>query len=165
MGKADLYNNKFASNMEQSNSATLVVQGHFEEDESLQVVDKDPEFEMWVEAELEAGWCLKGDDETTSTDISPQEISWRDSCATATVLRKWDDFESLMTQRERDARLHGKTLAPTMDVQESWHTLGLNEGASLAEIKAAFRRCTRECHPDKGGTEEAFCKLIAAYQN
>ncbi|MGQ9662642.1 MAG: J domain-containing protein [Kiritimatiellia bacterium] len=42
--------------------------------------------------------------------------------------------------------------------------LGLSPGASIAEIKAAYRRLAKEHHPDKrSGSSEAFLELREAY--
>ncbi|MBC7325228.1 MAG: J domain-containing protein [Moorella sp. (in: Bacteria)] len=43
--------------------------------------------------------------------------------------------------------------------------LGLAPGATLAEIKAAYRRLVKLHHPDAGGDPEVFMKIHAAYQN
>lgn len=41
--------------------------------------------------------------------------------------------------------------------------LGLSSEATLAEVKAAFRRKALEQHPDQGGTAEAFMATKRAY--
>lgn len=42
--------------------------------------------------------------------------------------------------------------------------LGVDEGASLADIKAAYRRRALATHPDHGGDADDFRALHAAYQ-
>lgn len=42
--------------------------------------------------------------------------------------------------------------------------LGVPEKASADEIKKAYRRRARECHPDAGGDEEEFKRITHAYQ-
>src|SRR5262249_19293213 len=42
--------------------------------------------------------------------------------------------------------------APT----SAWAVLGIDRGASLADIKRAFRKRALETHPDRGGDAEAF---------
>lgn len=42
--------------------------------------------------------------------------------------------------------------------------LGLTEAATQEEIKAAFRELCKTCHPDAGGSSEAFQTLKAAYE-
>jgi hypothetical protein len=46
----------------------------------------------------------------------------------------------------------------------AWSLLGLEAGASLAEVKAAFRRCALVAHPDQGGDPERFRELHRAYE-
>jgi hypothetical protein len=41
--------------------------------------------------------------------------------------------------------------------------LGLPKGASLAELKRAFRRLSLTTHPDQGGTEAAFIRVKRAF--
>lgn len=45
-----------------------------------------------------------------------------------------------------------------------WSTLGLTPDASLLEIKRAYRTQALLTHPDRGGSEEAFRKVHAAYE-
>lgn len=44
-----------------------------------------------------------------------------------------------------------------------YDTLGVNKTATEAEIKSAFRRLAAKHHPDKGGNEEEFKKILEAY--
>jgi DnaJ-class molecular chaperone len=44
-----------------------------------------------------------------------------------------------------------------------WGILGLQAGASTAEIKKAFRALMQIHHPDKGGDPETCKKIMAAY--
>lgn len=46
-----------------------------------------------------------------------------------------------------------------------WHTLGLTPAATLSDIKTAYRKRALEEHPDRGGTDEGFRKLQAAYES
>lgn len=43
--------------------------------------------------------------------------------------------------------------------------LGLSPGRTKKDIKKAFRRKSRELHPDSGGDHESFIALRAAYEN
>lgn len=46
-----------------------------------------------------------------------------------------------------------------------WTTLGLQPGATLQEIKKAYRNKAQTCHPDKPwGSAEAFKELTRAYE-
>jgi DnaJ-class molecular chaperone len=41
---------------------------------------------------------------------------------------------------------------------------GLQEGASESDIKAAYRKMAFDAHPDRGGNEEEFKRITAAYE-
>lgn len=45
-----------------------------------------------------------------------------------------------------------------------YSVLGVEKTADKAEIKAAFRKLAHQHHPDKGGDEEKFKEINAAYQ-
>lgn len=55
-----------------------------------------------------------------------------------------------------------------MNLADCYRLLGLNSGASLAEIKAAYRRLARRYHPDVNPTDkeakEKFIAITEAYQ-
>lgn len=44
-----------------------------------------------------------------------------------------------------------------------WEVLGISQDATAEDIEAAYRRLARQCHPDAGGSHEAFLRLTAAY--
>ena len=46
--------------------------------------------------------------------------------------------------------------------RSSWHVLGIEEGADEEEIERAFRTKAKECHPDRGGSDEAMAELSSA---
>ncbi|MDA9216512.1 DnaJ domain-containing protein [bacterium] len=49
--------------------------------------------------------------------------------------------------------------------KEYLNVLGLNEDASLEEIKKKYRKLSLKCHPDKeGGSAEEFIKISEAYE-
>jgi hypothetical protein len=104
--------------------------------------DESPEYELWVETELDAEWCIDGD----------SEHNWRQKCQTATLTRRWEDFEAL-----------GKSTGPTLTLPEALKILGIFE-ASDKSIASAFRRRSRECHPDRRGSNEEFNDLVVAYK-
>lgn len=58
------------------------------------------------------------------------------------------------TQAERD-QIHPATAA--------FRELGLPAGATLSEVKTAYRRRVKEVHPDRGGDEDAFKRVREAY--
>lgn len=49
-----------------------------------------------------------------------------------------------------------------MSEDEAWSLLGLTRGASVAEIKAAYRRLMKQVHPDQGGTDYLAYKINQA---
>jgi DnaJ domain len=55
--------------------------------------------------------------------------------------------------------------APRELPRSIWAVLGLpGAGATLAEIKRAYRARALEVHPDRGGTDDAFRELRDAYE-
>jgi DnaJ domain len=46
----------------------------------------------------------------------------------------------------------------------AWEQLGLAAGASLADVKAAFRKRALAMHPDHGGDPDEFRALYRAYE-
>ena len=46
---------------------------------------------------------------------------------------------------------------------EAYAILGLRHGASLAEVRAAYKRAARVHHPDKGGVISKFLASTAAH--
>jgi hypothetical protein len=55
-----------------------------------------------------------------------------------------------------------------MDLANCYRLLGLTYGASLAEVKASYRRLARRYHPDVNAgdrlTQEKFIQLTEAYK-
>lgn len=48
--------------------------------------------------------------------------------------------------------------------RSAWSVLGVEPGASLLEVKRAFRKRALETHPDQGGDARAFHELKQAYE-
>ena len=48
-------------------------------------------------------------------------------------------------------------------MRDPYDVLGVKRGASLDEVKAAFRQAAKRCHPDLGGSNEAMTELNAVY--
>ena len=49
-------------------------------------------------------------------------------------------------------------------VEEAYETLGLEPGADLEAVRAAYRERAKETHPDLGGDPEAFIRVREAYE-
>lgn len=62
---------------------------------------------------------------------------------------------------EGDAAAIRVRAAPSPSV---WATLGLSAGASLGEIKAAYKKRALAVHPDRGGNAADFRALQSAYE-
>ncbi|MFB6117313.1 J domain-containing protein [Halosegnis sp.] len=48
--------------------------------------------------------------------------------------------------------------------REAYETLGLDPGAEEAAVRRAYREQVKETHPDRGGDEEQFKRVTAAYE-
>jgi molecular chaperone DnaJ len=49
-------------------------------------------------------------------------------------------------------------------MENLYEILGVNENASIDEIKKSYRKLAMEHHPDKGGNEDKFKKISEAYE-
>lgn len=143
---------------------------------------EEADFEIWVEVELDNAWCLEYDNESACTDSSsgcssPSSNSsggkWRDACQTATLRRRWSDFEDLAEaprQKKLKTSCRGVPRAlPRLPAEASvLRLLGLPEGAEIdgvdaAQLRAAYHKRCLACHPDKGGDAAQFNTLVATY--
>jgi hypothetical protein len=63
------------------------------------------------------------------------------------------------------ARPVARTARPPRSTPRSaWELLGLPSGASLADVKTAFRQRALATHPDHGGDADVFRELHQAYE-
>lgn len=125
------------------------------EDEAL---GEDTEFELWVETDLSASWCL----ETPLQEAADATKQWQKKCSTAKLRRCWEDFAAL--GNTFDAGVSGGQ----MSFQDALQILGLGGDGkmqpTLCEVSSAFRRKAREQHPDKVGAGVDFHRLQTALQ-
>jgi hypothetical protein len=73
----------------------------------------------------------------------------------AAILEAYMDRELDESWRERDPAGENARAAPTsseMSIQQAYEILGLESGASDAEVIAAHRRLMQKLHPDRGGS-------------
>jgi predicted MFS family arabinose efflux permease len=78
---------------------------------------------------------------------------------TLIVVGLWLSFSARTTGAPQPAR---KPATGRMSLGEARSILGVEEGASSAEIQAAYSRLMRMAHPDKGGTSGLAAQLNAA---
>ena len=94
------------------------------------------------------------------------EIEGRGARAVLRTLRG----ERPWTARDEEARLGGarasRVAAPSLAEASAscWATLGLTPGASVDEVKRAYRAGALAAHPDRGGDAERFRLLTLAYE-
>ncbi len=62
-----------------------------------------------------------------------------------------------------DFVMNGTQAAEIIQNDSPWSILGLKIGATIEDIKNAFRRLALINHPDKGGNSNIFMKIRAAY--
>lgn len=76
--------------------------------------------------------------------------------------QRWQDWSETFRSQENYQQGFGSN---NVGNDYDYSILGLAPGATLAEIKAAYRRLVKLHHPDAGGDPEVFMKIHAAYQN
>jgi DnaJ-class molecular chaperone len=65
-------------------------------------------------------------------------------------------YEDRVSAKEAEAVLTGSSGTP-------YSILEILPGATLMDIKKAYRKLVMKVHPDHGGTDEAFKRVNAAY--
>jgi hypothetical protein len=73
--------------------------------------------------------------------------------------RPWPSRESRVPRAARAPRgAEGESAASI------WAVLGVSRDATLAELKAAYRQKVLKAHPDHGGEEGTFRRVVEAYE-
>ena len=77
--------------------------------------------------------------------------------------------ENTNQEENRNKKEDANKKKPANEIDEAYETLGLEPGASQAEIKKAYYKLARQWHPDKNPdnkkeAEEMFKKILAAYE-
>lgn len=79
----------------------------------------------------------------------------------------YGDLNELATDRETVESLLGsfwKMMLNPLRQEEDLQLLELNVDASEQDIRLQYRRLAMRHHPDRGGDEQHFCRIQAAYQ-
>ena len=87
------------------------------------------------------------------------EAGW--ARAWANVLVGKEPWAGRRAVQEGAAPIRARTASGNLSI---WATLGLTAGATLADIKTAYKKRALETHPDRGGTAADFRAVRAAYE-
>jgi hypothetical protein len=104
--------------------------------------------ELSLEMLLEVAADLRGDAQSLrllEAYLDRSHSGWR------------DDVQHDEARRERPAPAAGG-----MDAQEAYQLLGLEPGASEAQVREAHRRLMKQVHPDRGGSSALAAKINEA---
>jgi DnaJ homolog subfamily C member 19 len=75
------------------------------------------------------------------------------------IWQRWRAYRASLGTKPNQRRSSGPSQPPPrraaggMSVEEAYQVLGLNAGATEAEIRAAHHRLMRTAHPDSGGSD------------
>jgi hypothetical protein len=101
--------------------------------------------------------ALRDAERTLGVALVPIEARWARA-----FLRVLEGAPPWPKERADEARV-GKAPGPAPN-RPYWEILGAAEGASLDELKRAYRRRAKETHPDQGGSAEAFREVLRAWE-
>jgi len=77
------------------------------------------------------------------------------------ILRGEPAWPSKASREPRGAHASSPKEPPQQSI---WSVLGVSRDVTPEELKAAYRRRALETHPDHGGDEEAFRRVLRAYE-
>ena len=77
------------------------------------------------------------------------------------LLRGEEIWPSRASREPRTRPTRSTTSAP--EAQSIWSVLGVSRDVTESELKAAYRRRALETHPDHGGDEATFRRVLHAY--
>lgn len=77
----------------------------------------------------------------------------------------WNNFDA--TEEEVSDLLNNfwRDYGRYIQQDDAWQILGLPVDSSLSQITARYRELAAQHHPDKGGDQETFIKIRAAYES
>jgi hypothetical protein len=107
-------------------------------------------------------WYAARDDAERTTGRAFAEIDSEWAHAFLRTLRGQPAFNEGQRRRANGERPEPRAKAPTP--ASIWDTLGVASSATEIEIRRAYRLRALETHPDRGGTDEAFREVRAAYE-
>lgn len=79
------------------------------------------------------------------------------------VIRGHPPWPSKASREPRSAKPPVSSTSSAQPNESVWTLLGVSSRATEAELKAAYRKRALETHPDQGGDEETFRRVVAAY--
>lgn len=96
----------------------------------------------------------------------PRAPEWLSADPRRVVADLLADLEELEARQQREPRGRSASRAErrTNPRAEALAILGLGDGATLRDVKAAHRRLVKRHHPDVGGDVDAFRRIDAAYR-
>lgn len=111
-------------------------------------------FASWHEARADA-------ERVSGRTLADLDSTW--AHAFLRTLRGQPPFTETQVASLRDGK--PKPTRPRREVPRSiWDTLGVSAKATELELRRAYRLRALETHPDRGGTDEAFREVRAAYE-
>jgi DnaJ like chaperone protein len=81
-------------------------------------------------------------------DLRTAERQLLDTAAEAVGFSR-QEFQSILQRLQASRQMHGKQESSASRLNDAYRTLGIDSGASDAELKRAYRRLMNQHHPDK----------------
>jgi hypothetical protein len=103
--------------------------------------------------------ALAAAERAANCKLTEIESSW--ARAWSNVLVGKEPWPSTRTANEHETPKRRATASAT----SIWQTLGLEAGATVLEIKRAYRARALQTHPDRGGSAEEFRTVQSAYES
>mmetsp|Transcript_11350 Transcript_11350/g.40251 ORF Transcript_11350/g.40251 Transcript_11350/m.40251 type:complete len:872 (+) Transcript_11350:61-2676(+) len=128
-----------------------------------------------VQRQAMAGWRAAGKQQVSLLDmwhrgsqvVATASAEERGGTGAAAGFKRASESSSGETAPPPKRRSPSKLGDVTCETRKHLQVLGLKVGASVAEVRSAYRRAAKTMHPDKGGSsekfhlvEEAFCALL-----